>query len=233
MNCSWVYGYKLEEKGDFETAAFIYRQVLQLRSEDAQSYRDLALTLAEIGEYDEALSLLVKIISKEFGEGNHRRNFEELQPIVENEIKNILRISGKRGENLDFNPEFDLNSVKMDMRVVIDWNHNDTDIDLHIVDPNLEKCFYGNSVTKMGGMLSDDMTEGFGPEEFSLKDAVPGSYYVKVDYFGDQYQKVENPTFMKVSIYENYGTKEQQRRIKVIRLSEKSEEKLVERIALL
>ena len=117
------------------------------------------------------------------------------------------------------------------MRVVIDWNHNDTDIDLHIVDPNLEECFYGNIKTKMGGRLSKDMTQGFGPEEFSLENATLGSYYIKIDYFGDRYQKIENPTFMKMSIYENYGTKEQKRRIKVMRLSKETDNKLIERVA--
>ncbi len=227
-----VYAYKMEEKGDFETAAFIYRQVLKLRSEDAQSYRDLALALAEIGEQDEALSLLTQIVKRDVLGESKFRNYEEIKSIVANEIANLIQT-----KNLSKTPQdntLDLSTnVEMDMRVVIDWNHNDTDIDLHIVDPNLEECFYGNNTTKMGGRLSEDMTEGFGPEEFSLANAVSGSYYIKIDYFSDNYQKVENPTFMKVSIYENYGTKEQQRRIKVMRLTKEGDEKLVERIALL
>lgn len=227
-----VYAYKLEEKGDFETAAYIYRQVLKLRSEDAQSYRDLALALAEIGKQDEALSLLTKVMDDDFYEGSHRRDFDEIKPIILNEIKNLILSKGitTLPEGL---PKSIYKGVELDMRIVIDWNHNDTDIDLHIVDPNLEKCFYGNQKTKMGGRLSDDMTEGFGPEEFVLEEAGSGSYYVKIDYFGDNYQKIENPTFMKVSIFENYGTPSQQRRIKVMRLTEDGDERLVERIALL
>jgi len=227
-----VYAYKLEEKRDFKTAAFIYRQVLKLRSEDPQSYRDLALALAEIGEQDEALSLLMKIAGTDSHGDFGFRNHEEMKPIVANEIANLIQTKNLSSLPNGLSKEL-FKKVELDMRVVIDWNHNDTDIDLHIVDPNLETCFYGNDSTKMGGKLSEDMTEGFGPEEFTLEKAGLGSYYVKIDYFGDNYQKVENPTFMKVNIYENYGTKEQTRRTKVMRLSKNSDEKLVERIAML
>ncbi|MEM7086759.1 MAG: VIT domain-containing protein [Bacteroidota bacterium] len=227
-----VYGYKMEELGDFKAAAFIYRQVLKLRSEDAQSYRDLALALTEIGEYQEALDLLSTILDKKFYEGNGRRDFEQIKPIVMNEIRDILQTKNVQGDMSQL-PKGSNEKISLDIRVVIDWNHNDTDIDLHIVDPNLEECFYGNTKTKMGGRLSKDMTQGFGPEEFSLKNASLGSYYIKIDYFGDRYQKIENPTFMKMSIYENYGTKDQKRRIKVMRLSKETDNKLIERIALL
>ena len=225
-----VYAYKMEERGDFKAAAFIYRQVLKLRSEDAQSYRDLALALVELGEYQEALNLLSTILDEKFYEGNDRRDFAQIKPIVLNEIRYILQTKKVKGtiENL---PKGSNDKISLDMRVVIDWNHNDTDIDLHIVDPNLEECFYGNIKTKMGGRLSKDMTQGFGPEEFSLENATLGSYYIKIDYFGDRYQKIENPTFMKMSIYENYGTKEQKRRIKVMRLSKETDNKLIERVA--
>jgi len=225
-----VYGYKMEERGDFKAAAFIYRQVLKLRSEDAQSYRDLALALTEIGEYQEALSLLSTIMDQSFYEGTDRRDFDQIKPIVLNEIRYILQTK-KVKTDVKSLPKGSDEKIALDMRVVIDWNHNDTDIDLHIVDPNLEECFYGNSETKMGGRLSDDMTQGFGPEEFSLENASLGSYYIKIDYFGDRYQKVENPTFMKMSIYENYGASNQTRRIKVLRLSKETDNKLIERVA--
>ncbi|MEM7187781.1 MAG: TonB-dependent receptor plug domain-containing protein, partial [Bacteroidota bacterium] len=227
-----VYAYKMEEQGDFETAAFIYRQVLKLRSEDAQSYRDLALVLAETGEPNEAIELLMKVLDPDFKSTNGFRNLEKLRPIIINEIANIVRTKSPTQLPEKF-PRGYKRTKELDMRIVIDWNHNDTDIDLHVVDPNLEECYFGNRSTSMGGTMSEDMTTGFGPEEFALEDAGTGSYYVKIDYFGDNYQKVENPTFMKVSIFENYGTPEQQRRIRVMRLSEDSDETLVERIALL
>jgi uncharacterized protein YfaP (DUF2135 family) len=44
------------------------------------------------------------------------------------------------------------------------------------------------------------MTAGFGPEEFTLRKAIKGDYFVKIKYYGDRYQKTENPTFMKATV---------------------------------
>lgn len=51
------------------------------------------------------------------------------------------------------------------------------------------------------------MIQGFGPKEFTLKNAIKGDYYVKMKYYGDRYQKVENPPCTTITIYKKYGTK--------------------------
>ena len=117
------------------------------------------------------------------------------------------------------------------MRIVVDWNHNDTDIDLHVIDPNLEECYYKHTTTKIGGSISKDMTQGFGPEEFTLKNAIKGDYFVKINYYGDRYQKVENPTFMKVTLYKYYGTKQETKEIKIIRLAKSNEKLMVAKLS--
>jgi tetratricopeptide (TPR) repeat protein len=227
-----VYAYKLEEQNNYQLAVFVYRQVLKLRPEDSQSYRDLALALQETGAYNEALDLLNSIASEKIYKGNQRRNFKGLKDITINEMRNIIHTN-----NISYDIEgFPLkvsHNYDMDIRVVIDWNHNDTDIDLHIIDPNLEECSYTYTKTKSGGEISKDMTKGFGPEEFKQKFSYKGFYYVKVNYYGDRYQKIETPTFMKVTIFRNYGRVNQEKEVKVIRLTGRSKKHLVERIAIL
>ena len=61
-----------------------------------------------------------------------------------------------------------ITSMPADVRVVMNWNMNNTDIDLWVTDPNGEKCFYSHSTTEIGGRISEDFTEGFGPEQFML-----------------------------------------------------------------
>ena len=221
--------YKYEEQGDFVNAVFIYRQVLKLRSEDTQSYRDLALALIEIEEFEEAYSLLDNIANGNLTKGTQRRVFKSINNITKNELGNLVL---KRGDLLG-NTTNEHHKTKVDFRVVIDWNHNDTDIDLHIIDPNLEKCFYSHPNTVIGGKISKDMTEGFGPEEFTLPKMISGSYYVKVKYFGDRYQKIENPTFLKITIFKNYGSENESKEVKVVRLQGKNELQLIDRVAIL
>lgn len=226
-----VLTYKLEEQGSFDLAVIIYRKILKLRPEDVQSHRDLALALQEIGQFEEALGLLNSIANGSVYEGNQRRKFKGMENITINEMRNIIHTQNV-SYNVDEYPLKVVNNYDMDIRVVIDWNHNDTDIDLHVIDPNIEECSYMNTKTNTGGELSKDMTSGFGPEEFKQKFATTGTYYLKVNYYGDRYQKIENPTFMKLTIFRNYGRKNQSKEIKVIRLSGRYKKQLIERISI-
>jgi len=102
---------------------------------------------------------------------------------------------------------------------------------LHIIDPTLEECYYGNNSTKIGGHMSEDMTQGFGPEEYTIKKAVKGDYFIKVRYYGNRYQKIETPTFMKVTIFKYYGTKNETRETKILRLLKADNEELLAKIS--
>ncbi len=223
-----VLGYKLEEANNYFLASYIYAQVLKLRPEDSQSYRDLALSYEEMGKGEEAFNLLNGIVTGAIYESNGRRQFSGMHTIAKNEINKLVQkeFKGRKGK-LKIDNVIDAN---YDLRIVIDWNHNDTDIDLHVIDPNLEECSYKHTRTKIGGEISDDMTQGFGPEEFTIEKAKSGAYYVKVNYYGDRYQKIENPTFMKVTMFKNYGKYNETKEIKIIRLSKSHDNNIVARI---
>ena len=223
-----VLGYKLEESDNYTLARFIYKQVLKLRPEDSQSYRDLALVYNAIGENQKAFNLLNDIVNGTIYKTGERRQFKGMETIAKHEINKVVQ----EATVLDISTldSTDKINTTFDVRIVIDWNHNDTDIDLHVIDPDLEECFYSHSKTKMGGEMSADMTQGFGPEEFTLKNAKKGTYFVKVNYFGDNYQKIENPTFMKVTLFKNYGRPNETKEIKVIRLTTAKDKHIVAKI---
>jgi uncharacterized protein YfaP (DUF2135 family) len=102
-----------------------------------------------------------------------------------------------------------LTVLPVDLRIVIDWNKDETDIDLHVTEPGGEECYYSHRETKRGGRISEDFTQGYGPEEYEIKKAGNGTYHVQVKYYGDRYQKQQVPSFIKVTIYKNYGRKNQ------------------------
>jgi len=71
----------------------------------------------------------------------------------------------------------------VDMQVVLSWDTDGTDVDIHVIDPDNEECFYGHRLTKIGGKLDVDDTDGYGPEVFTLANAKTGKYQVRVKYF--------------------------------------------------
>ncbi len=225
-----VYGYQLQATNQHKLALFMFQRILELRTEDVQSYRDLALAYENIGDCQEAFNVLNDILSGKIYENTHRRVFKGVNAIVMNELNHLLEkykgdIDTSQQKSLVLQPE------TFDVRIVVDWNHNDTDIDLHIIDPNREECSYKNTETKIGGHMSKDMTQGFGPEEFTLKKAIKGDYFIKVNYYGDRYQKIENPTFMKVTMYSHYGTLKETKEVKIIRLTKSKDKQIVAKMS--
>lgn len=224
-----VYAYQLQYENQHDMAIFFFKRILELRPEDSQSYRDLALAYQNVGKCQKALNLFNSILTGKIYENGNRRVFEGIKLIAQNEIKHLIK---KYKNDLDLS-EVDkklIDEVSYDIRVVVDWNHNDTDIDLHIIDPNLEECFYSHPKTKIGGNMSPDMTQGFGPEEFTLSKAIKGDYFIKIKYYGDRYQKIESPTFMKVTIYKNYGSKDESKSVELIRLTKKDDEEIIAKL---
>jgi uncharacterized protein YfaP (DUF2135 family) len=40
------------------------------------------------------------------------------------------------------NPEYYSTRLPLDLRIILNWNQMDVDIDLQVVEPNKEKCYF-------------------------------------------------------------------------------------------
>lgn len=200
-------GYTLEGLGEDELAAFVYEKVLDLRPEEPQSYRDLALMYQRLGEGIKAKALLQKVVDGDLLAFDENDRFRGIESISYLELSQLDTASS-------------LHNKAIDVRVVIDWNHNDTDIDLWVTDPSGEKAFYQHKQTAAGGRMSDDMTAGYGPESFLLKKALPGKYIVHAKYYANHQQKISGPTLLKATVFRNYGAENESREIIVTKLDE-------------
>lgn len=209
-------GYKLKEAGDVDAACAAFRKVLEWRPFEPQSYRDYGLALEDAGRYQQALDTLYLALTK-----NYDANIEGLYPGIEEtllpEINALIALHGGK-LNTDRLPKKLLTNLPVDMRVVLNWNQNNTDIDLWVTDPDNERCFYGHRFTAMGGRLSHDFTRGLGPEQFLLKKAVRGTYKVEVNYYGDTQVKLAGETTLLVEVYTHYGTAQQKRSLVTLQL---------------
>jgi hypothetical protein len=184
---------------------------------DAQSYRDYALALADNGQYQNALDNLYKVLTQSYNAQIADRD-QGIEEIVISEINNLI---AKHGNNLSTKgiDKRLIQPLPVDVRVVLNWNKNDTDIDLWLTDPTGEKGFYGNSRTKIGGRISNDFTSGYGPEQFMIKKAIKGKYKIEVNYYGDRQINISGPTTVTAEIYTRYATGKQQRKVIVLPLA--------------
>jgi uncharacterized protein YfaP (DUF2135 family) len=98
--------------------------------------------------------------------------------------------------------------MPLDLRVVLTWDADNTDIDLWVTDPSGERAYYGNRRTRQGGRMSPDFRQGYGPEEFSLRCAMPGEYLVEANFYGNSQQIIAGATTIQLQFVTGFATRE-------------------------
>ena len=209
-------GYRFKEYGEYALEKFVCQKVIQWRNMEPQSCRDYALALADNGETQAALDSLYSLLTKSYSENilSRSRGIEE---VVVMEINHL--IAGNPSLNTSKIDNDLLINIPVDIRVVINWNRDNTDIDLHVIDPNNEECSYSHKETSIGGRISNDITRGYGPEQFLLKNAIKGKYQVYVNYYGDRQFTSAGPSTIMAEIFINYADKTEQRQIVTLQMS--------------
>ena len=229
-----VYAWRLREAGDYDNAIVVLRKVAKLRPDEAISWRDLALTLTMRGkekknanDIQEALELFHKTAFTPWTvEG--KRGDARWTAIIALEEFNELAAWSKRQSwskapkipNID--DAFNKN-LEMDMRIMMTWDADSTDIDMHVIEPSHEEVFYKNQLSATGGLLSHDVTNGYGPEEFLHKLAPKGKYVVQTKYFASHQQRLVGPATITVTFYTNWGRKNQTSKTMTLRLDKEKD----------
>jgi hypothetical protein len=180
--------YRLGQAGEHDLAVAVFEQVRELAPFEPQSHRDLGLALASrdaAGDRQRAVASLAEVVT-----GTWDGRFADVELIALTELNAIAAASARDGRPLDTSAldKRLLRNLPLDLRVVLAWDADDTDVDLHVVDPEGDTVFYGRPLSRQGGAITRDATGGYGPEEFALRVAKPGRYRVEAHFFGHRQQ---------------------------------------------
>ncbi|MEL6853006.1 MAG: DUF2135 domain-containing protein, partial [Bacteroidota bacterium] len=195
-----VLGRKLIEWKKLALAESVLEEVLEIRPEEPQSYRDLGLLKAEKEDFQGAVNMLYEVVSQSWND-----RFPEISVLATHELNNLIARSPQALDIRQIDRRL-IKAMPTDIRVVLDWDTDAVDMDLWVTDPRGEKCYYSHSETEIGGWMSRDFTGGYGPEEFLLKKAMPGTYKVEVNYYGSSQVRLAGPTHLTAKLITGYGT---------------------------
>ena len=223
-----VFAWRLQQAGELDRAIGLLRRVAKLRAEEPQSFRDLALALAERGkashgkaDLEEAMNLFVQVALTPWNRHSDSIPLfalEELNALV----AWINRQEWKDGDKPAI-PAYDeklRDNLDTDIRIVMSWDADATDIDLHVVEPGGEEAFYGHNRTARGGLVSRDVTDGYGPEEYLIHAAPQGSYAIKAKYYGSRQQTVVGAATVTATVFTDWGRAAEQRQTLALRLDQ-------------
>ena len=218
--------YVLRQWEAYDDALFTASRVAKWREHEPQSHRDLALALEDAKHYQAAFDALIKALEVNYY-GEMSGHYSGIEDIILMDINRMMsEHKGIDSSKLDVKY---LDKMPVGIRIILNWNQMDTDIDLHIIEPTGEECYYAHRNTEAGAYFSKDFTEGYGPEQYLLRNSVQGKYTIKTNYFGESALTENGPTTVMVEIYVRKANGTAQRTLKTIQLgSVKENENLAE-----
>ena len=206
--------YTLESEERYDRAHDIYKKIYWLRPDYAQSFIDMANSYRNVGEPKSATTLYARHAYLQ-DEGMLPIDSMELGIIMKREIKNLFKLENstlkiknrKKYEEDDFST-----------RLVFEWNDSEAEFDLQFVNPDNQYFNWKHTLVEMPERIRSEKKFGYSMADFILDDELPGIWKVNATYHGN---KQLTPSYVKVTIYRNYGSKLQSKEIKVYRLGTK------------
>jgi hypothetical protein len=225
---------RLQQAGEHDLAVALFGRVAELRPEEPHSPRDLALALVAradalrgsaaddrrrvAADYGRALELFNDVVLGEWD-----RRFEGIEVLALMEANRALAIVERERLLLPGRVALDprlRRALDVDLRIVLAWDTDMTDMDLWVTEPSGEKCSYSNKLTAIGGRLSRDLTGGYGPEEYAVRRARPGAYQIEADYYSSSSVSLLGPTGAQATIITDYGRPNEKSESVTVRLTE-------------
>ena len=212
-------------------AYHLLRSVAQQRPFQGSIYPAIGQCLAQAGQADMAIVYYEVALAGEF-----QRQGSKFRQIVAVDYMYLLRriVSGKaKSSVVDFaRARLETLTKKMpvskaDMLVTMMWNQDQTDVDLHVIEPSGEKCFYSHRKTNSGGEITDDITTGFGPEMYFNETAPDGKYKIEVKFFGNSQNRTSVKNKVYLTVFEEFGSDQERVTRRTIRLKDAGEQRTV------
>ena len=217
--------YHLEKIGDFQNAKTLYQRLLLIRPLDEQSYRDLVLIYKENQDYELAASLYNLMLNNKI----KNVNMLGLQETVVNEAAHLYWTKFDKLSQTDFPlktlktfiPKNDWRKFGFDYRIIFDWNDPAVEFNVQFVDPKNKFYNWSHTILDDRDLLEDELNYGYNTEEFIIEKSDRGKWIINIENYS--IQDNSNPTYLKYTVYKNYGRPNEIKKVEVINLNKLSQ----------
>lgn len=205
--------YIYQAQGQFKKANKLYEDVYTLRADYAQSYLDLANSYRELGLNQKAAAMYMRydyLLAEEL-----LQKEEQVKVIMDRDLNNLISLKGADLVSMDKVNEIKLDDDFKGTRLVFEWSDSEAEFELQFVNP--EKRYYKSehSLVANAERIQSEKRSGFSSEEYLIDDTLSGNWLVNATYLGN---KSLTPTYLKATVYYNYGSASQRKETKVFKL---------------
>jgi len=112
---------------------------------------------------------------------------------------------------------------------VYEGNDLDAEFDLNIINPQNRFFTWSHTRAENSQRIAQQKEIGYGEEEFYLTSSDVGEWIFNMKYYGTN-AKEKLPTYIKITVYKNFGSPEQTKKISVVRLEKTNIEETVSKL---
>ncbi len=205
----------LEKAGMKNLALEVYLKVFRLRPAYGQSYRDLANAYYEMGDYNNSLKFYARYVES-------RKLSKMTAPsmgidsIVLTELNQLLK---KRSTELEEAHILSDESTIYGTRLLFEWSNTEAEFKIQFVNPQKQYFIWNHTLEENQDRIKDEKIKGYSSEQFFMDENLIGNWQVNLDYLGN---KSFDPTYMKATVWTNYGTPFENKKLYFFRLSEQN-----------
>ena len=203
--------YKYDEFELFEESIKVNKQLISFKPSESQSYRNLALSYQLNKQFTKAQEIYNKIHTNQYSDVN---SFNGLKQTINAEYKNLVALHNSTLSATN-TPEFYKKNVEYDTRIVFEWSHFDAEFDLQIVNPQKRYFTWSHTQKEESSRFIKETSQGYGLEEFFITKKDKGEWLFNLIYYGKKTGDNSMPSFVKVTVYSNFGKPTQTKKVTV------------------
>lgn len=227
-----IAAFRLQRAGAHDEAIRML-ELLEVRTANRpQPRRSLALALiargktrgaAGLADLERAFILLTSVALEPGKDGYSGGDYDGIEIVALMEANALIPLIEQYGGSWELDSKL-AGKLDTDIRIVIEWTNDDADIDLWVIEPTGEKTFYSNKQSEAGGAITNDMTDGYGPEEYVMRRAISGEYAIKIDGYSPDRLNPNGKGRVMVRLIRNFARKNEREELIDAELSFENED---------
>ena len=211
--------YAFDATQEKDRAHQLYKEIYSWRPDYAQSYRDLANSYRRIFDYKKSANIYLRyqhLINEDF----FPNDSSGIRAIMNKEFQNLLLLQGA-----DISKSLSMKGIKPSesntgqIRLFFEWNDSEAEFDLQFVNPEGHYFTWQHSKDNNASRIREEKLRGYSCEEFLLDNTPSGEWQINLKYLGDKKLK---STYLKFTVFTNYGSPSQKSFTELFRLQLKS-----------
>ncbi len=209
--------YQMQEMNANSASINVYKSIFKLRPNYAQSYRDLANAYLEKNNFKMAWRMYMSYMLQ----GKDISNIA-IGNLLYNEMEWLYyNRKEQAGIKQSFVPKnISIEGFRNDVRIVFEWNTSEAEFEIEFVNPDKQAYVFQHSLASNQELITSEKEIGYSSKEFLINSIEEGEWLMNLTYFGN---KKTDPTYFKVTVYSNWGSSNQTKKISLFKFKNERE----------